>query len=72
MEAKNHNITWLQSPNQTEIMPRYQLLDIRERGKRRLRWQAVLNYRKTLSRSEASLSDEVMAPVLRSAGYEPG
>src|ERR1700730_13067294 len=36
MEAKNRNITWLQSTNQTEIMPRYQSLDSRERGKRRL------------------------------------
>jgi hypothetical protein len=32
MEAKNHNITWLQSANQTEIMPRYQSLDSREEG----------------------------------------
>jgi hypothetical protein len=36
MEAKNHNITWLQLTSQTEIMSRYQLLDSRERGKRRL------------------------------------
>jgi hypothetical protein len=37
MKAKNHNITWLQTTSQTEIMPRYQLLDSRERGKRRLK-----------------------------------
>jgi hypothetical protein len=42
MEAQNHNITWLQSTNQTEIMPRYQSLDSRERGKRRLRSDATL------------------------------
>src|SRR5271165_1671162 len=36
MKAKNHNITWLQSTNQTEIMPQYQSLDSRKRGKLRL------------------------------------
>jgi hypothetical protein len=36
MEAKNHNITWLQTTSQTEIMPQYQSLDTRERGKLRL------------------------------------
>jgi hypothetical protein len=36
MKAKNHNITWLQTTSQTEIMPQYQSLDRRERGKLRL------------------------------------
>src|SRR5271166_5292476 len=36
MKAKNHNITWLQSTNHTEIMPQYQSLDSRKRGKLRL------------------------------------
>jgi hypothetical protein len=36
MKAKNHNITWLQITSQTEIMPQYQSLDSRERGKLRL------------------------------------
>jgi hypothetical protein len=36
MTAKNHNITWLQSTNQTEIMPQYQSFDSRKRGKLRL------------------------------------
>jgi GntR family transcriptional regulator len=36
MKAKNHNITWLQTTSQTEIMPQYQSLDSRERGKLRL------------------------------------
>jgi hypothetical protein len=36
MKAKNHNITWLQTTSQTEIMPQYQSLDSKERGKLRL------------------------------------
>jgi hypothetical protein len=36
MKEKNHNITWLQTISQTEIMPQYQSLDSRERGKLRL------------------------------------
>jgi hypothetical protein len=36
MKGKSHNITWLQTTNQTEIMPQYQSLDSRERGKLRL------------------------------------
>src|ERR1700719_4734493 len=36
MKAKNHNITWLQTTSQTEIMPQYQSLNSRERGKLRL------------------------------------
>jgi hypothetical protein len=36
MKATNHNITWLQTASQTEIMPQYQSLDSRERGKLRL------------------------------------
>jgi hypothetical protein len=36
MKATNHDITWLQTANQTEIMLQYQSLDSRERGKLRL------------------------------------
>src|SRR5712671_2471695 len=61
MEAKNHNITWLQSANQTEIMPRYQSLDSRERGKRRLRlpssatWRKVLSWRRSVQTSSGKI-----------------
>src|SRR5690242_13190686 len=41
MKAQNHNITWLQTPSQTEIMPQYQSLDSRERGKLRLEIRRV-------------------------------
>src|ERR1700732_3840138 len=63
MEAKNRNITWLQSTNQTEITPRYQSLDSRERGKRRLRGQLPLE-RIPIPPSRSGLGNGRLKPAL--------
>jgi hypothetical protein len=52
MEGKSHNITWLQTTNQTEIMPQYQSLDSRERGKLRLDVDVPTHYRACSARRQ--------------------
>src|ERR1700730_12338963 len=66
MEAKTPNITWLQLTNQTEIMPRYQSLDSRERGKRRL--SRVTKIYSDLPQLTASRAGGVIRSTTRRSG----